>query len=110
MTGMNYEYEDSQASEDKRQSTTPRPYTRLGCYNSGNVSALWQAWYGSRVITQRMKAYYDTLGASEQELFSQDHMNLHALLSLLPDKVYTAADLEERRSPGARTAAPSPCS
>lgn len=44
MTGMNYEYEDSQASEDKRQSTTPRPYTRLGCYNSGSASALWQAW------------------------------------------------------------------
>lgn len=42
-----------------------------------------------------MKAHYDTLGASEQELFSQDHMNLHALLSLSPDKVYTAADLEE---------------
>lgn len=42
-----------------------------------------------------MKAHYDTLGALEQELFSQDHMNLHALLSLSSDKIYTAADLEE---------------
>ncbi|MCJ1266580.1 hypothetical protein MMC22_006465 [Lobaria immixta] len=59
---------------------------------------------------QKCERIMASLGSLEQELFSQDHMNLHALLNLSPDKVYTAVDLEERRSPGARTAAPSPCS